>query len=450
VIDRLRTEAEIVDLFAASNPIPNEPAGGPITGRWLDGDRPDDTKRSSTMIELEERHDADVTSRWRHTRNWVAAAAAIAIAVIAGVVVVTSDDDAPAAPTPTTAIPTTTTDPVPADGAARIGVAEDFIAAFNARDVDTLRELAATNQGRLEDFTNSDAPSLFAWYDMFEWRWEDVTCDATDAGASCAMTRRNRLGDFTGIDVPARVHLTIVDGRIEDLVLVEDFNEYAITAFEPFVEWVTANHPGDLGSMWPPDDAGGRTAAGVELFDANLAEYTAPGRPEPRHRAFLRSQSDGDTDAMLATLAPAATVDQLWAVDAAEIVDLARLLHAVDWEWNVDQCREKSTDAETTGPVLRCTVRPTAAWSTAGIDLASGDIAFEFTTDGIASVTSADLAHRIGDDLEPFWEWLRTQHPGDAAVLLTERNGTTMPVLEPGAIARFDVLVDEYVRTAGA
>jgi hypothetical protein len=67
------------------------------------------------------------------------------------------------------------------------------------------------------------------------------------------------------------------------------------------------------------------------------------------------------------------------------------------------------------------------------------------SADGVSSVTTLGaLGDDVSEALEPFWTWLRTNNPDEVTDLITERDGVTVPVLDPTTIERLVELIDGY------
>jgi hypothetical protein len=162
---------------------------------------------------------------------------------------------------------------------AKVDVAEEFIDALNRRD------LAAVEAVSADGFTmNSEVgvglevgelPSLMAWYDAFDWRWEDPSCVSSTLGADvrCELFERNRLTVASGAARPATVSFSMSDGLVESVDVDADLSDYALNAFVPFKKWVWVNHPDDVGRMWNGSFPV-LNAESVALFDRNLTDYT--------------------------------------------------------------------------------------------------------------------------------------------------------------------------------
>lgn len=165
--------------------------------------------------------------------------------------------------------------------AAETGEAEQFIRSFNERDLVAMEAVSTDGFTFNSEVTGGvlqpgELPSLMAWYDAFDWRWEDATCETPSPGDGirCELLERNHLTDLTGAKRPATVSFTMTAGKVESVNVDADLSDYSPNAFAPFRNWVRVNHPDDLTRMW----AGYRPALSAEsatLFEQHLSEYAA-------------------------------------------------------------------------------------------------------------------------------------------------------------------------------
>jgi hypothetical protein len=221
-----------------------------------------------TVTEVSNTESRRTATRPGHRRGWFRAAAAPAIVIVGSVAMLACDDDSSdkEASTGTTLSATDT------------GVAEQFIKALNDRDPAAITAMstdgltinsAVTGQR----FPAEELPSLIAWYDAFDWRWEDATCETTSvqANAECELFERNRLTDLTGAERPATVSFTMTDGGVESVIVNADLSDYR-NEFYQFSYWVRANHPDDATRMWTGNYPI-LSSESAALLDQHLTEY---------------------------------------------------------------------------------------------------------------------------------------------------------------------------------
>lgn len=177
------------------------------------------------------------------------------------------------------------------DGFGAENAVEQFVAAVNDRDLSAIEALSNDGLTVSVDGVTGGAlrvdelPSLIAWYDAFDWRWEDVTCEASSVGAEveCELFERNRLTDLTAAERPATASFAMTDGQIESVTVVADLSDYSLIAFDPFARWVQSNHADDVNRMWTLGSRPILTAESAALFDQHLTQYVDE----------VRSQADG-------------------------------------------------------------------------------------------------------------------------------------------------------------
>jgi len=213
------------------------------------------------------RTEAERERRW----TWLRATAAPAMAIVGSVALLACDDDGSdkEASTSTTL------------SAAETDIAKQFIAAVNDRDMDAV-EAVSTDALTIDILATvvglqaEDLPSLMAWYDAFDWRWEAPICQTRTLGADirCEVSERNRLTDLAEVERPATVSFTMTDGKVESVDVDADFSDYHRFAFRPFRNWVRVNHPDDFTLMWT-GNVPVLSAESVALFDQHLTEYAA-------------------------------------------------------------------------------------------------------------------------------------------------------------------------------
>jgi hypothetical protein len=337
---------------------------------------------------------------------------------------------------------------------ADVELAEAFIEAFNARDESTLGALSADPQViATELFDTTDVATYFAWFDAYDWRWAEPECAVDVDLVVCHVRVRNKLTDAGGVERTDIVRFSTADGLIEDIRIVENDGEYSTRALEPFIEWVAAAYPEDLRAMWnfePGCCSANRNETTIPLFASHLDEWTSGiERPAPAHRALLDAQAAGDVETSRNLLAPDATVDLLWATSVDDLPGLSALLSGLEWSWNVQSCSVSRDEPDPVRTGISCVATPTWRLANRDIDVPSTIVDFEFTSAGIASVSTGTWFERSAAGLAPLFDWIRTAHPDEAASLLAERDGTTAPVLSDAAVGQLLELVGEYLADAG-
>jgi hypothetical protein len=110
-------------------------------------------------------------------------------------------------------------DAEPADDATAVALAEDFVAAMDARDVGAAREVVASDATYDVHYTDwgTDLALVFDWLDAAGWRFDPQGCEVVGAGrVRCAVEQRNAWSEvFSGATAPGTVNLTVdVDGIV--------------------------------------------------------------------------------------------------------------------------------------------------------------------------------------------------------------------------------------------
>jgi len=250
------SDDEVMRLFEQADParLPDR-ANDRVDGTgYLTALRP---QRSITMTITESPQTESPTPP---RRRWaMAGAAATVTALVIGLVALLARDDEP--PGPAAAPPTD------------LDVAQQFMAAFNDRDLETMQ----ATMGSDADFDGlpvAELPALVAYLEAWDWRWEEATCETSSVGPAvrCEFFDRNRLTDLTGAERPGSAEFTMVDGKIDHVEPGSDLSDYSPNAFEPFRSWVSSNHPEDARKIW---DSGGRvvTEETAALLEQVLTEY---------------------------------------------------------------------------------------------------------------------------------------------------------------------------------
>ena len=201
-------------------------------------------------------------------RRWalMGAAAAVAALVIGLVAVIARDTEptAPAAPPP-----------APTASPSEVDIAERFYGALNDRDVATLQALmgsGAVYDGAPVEDLPAHTVALAAW----DWEWDEVTCqtESVDADVRCEIAARNRLTELTGTELAGYSLLTMVDGKIDRVIVEVDFSDYSTNALVPFTTWLQDNHPEGYRTIFEGEnDTFRQTTESAALLDQHLTEY---------------------------------------------------------------------------------------------------------------------------------------------------------------------------------
>lgn len=201
--------------------------------------------------------------------------------------------------------PTTTTEVLPLDPKveAALGVAEEFMAGFAARDMTAIEETSV--EGHVFGFV-VDAfdlfPDEFAWLEAIGWEITVDECSVTNPDldnlkVTCTVTHENdwsralSMGPYEGeffvsMAVPGHANWVYED-RDRPVVTTRAFAQFPTFFFRaetwnPFIEWVEANHPADLAVMLsaiPPSDIQflpanpALTPDSIELWKVHTEEF---------------------------------------------------------------------------------------------------------------------------------------------------------------------------------
>jgi hypothetical protein len=388
----------------------------------------------------------------RHRRLLVTmAAAAAVVAVVVGALVLTGRGDStePLIPAGTTT-PTTDT---PASRAAE-QLANRFIDARNAWDGDTVRSLLADG-AVVEDFSVASADDVVAKSDferIVGWRFLEPQCTTTDVGpptvVRCtyamedSMSRALGAGPFTG----SSFELVVVDGRIEHATHEFDFSRYDSEVFEIFAEWLDTNHPGDSDVMfrtaadgtWTPE----LTSEALALHSQRVREFEPVGIAT----RFVQARDAWDSETVRSLLADDATIDDFAVTGADEYAASIELDRITGWRFLRPACA-----APVVGPPagVICTYEMEDAWSRAlGVGPYTGSSLQFVIADGhIQTVTHTfDYSDYSTEVFEVFWAWLKSEHPGDTAILFSMTStGDAMRRLTPEAIALMEQRSAEFI-----
>jgi hypothetical protein len=211
------------------------------------------------------------------------------------------------ATTSTVPPPSTTTSAAPLDPRVEeaLEVATEFMHGFADRDMEVIE--ATSVEGHVFAFT-VDAferfPDEFAWLDAIGWVLTVNDCTVTNPDVdnttiTCSVTHENAwsraLGVgpydgefFVGVSIPGQSNWVYPD-RDEPVVTTRAFAQFPTFFFtretwEPFIDWVDANHPDDLplmlSSIQPPETSmlsawPTLTPESIELWRTRTEEFVA-------------------------------------------------------------------------------------------------------------------------------------------------------------------------------
>jgi hypothetical protein len=445
----MRTDEEILRLFAEANPRPPTLAPGAVQPPHIDTLE----KREVTMTDTLPKIDRRPASPRRPRTVWPAVAVAAVVVVILTLLATGRDDG------PTVA---DTTPPTTLARSEAIGVATEYFDARNAFDAAAVFALAAPGVQNLDGWDPGSLQLEFGWFEAFDWYLvephctEEVTTDNTVV--TCDYLVSNRLSRWLDLvdQTPGSVTLTLENNRIVELHDEWDWTiAYASQAFEPFMAWVAGTYPADVVTLWGTGtDEPVLSTARNQLFDERLTEYTAGSEPPLANtERYIAARSDGDPAAILGLLTDDATVADMWGVDRAGLPDLLRFFEATGWRWSTAGCPVSSIVA-TPEVTLECNYYVENVWTDAGLGDATPRTAImKFTMsqeDGrIAAVQNSTSITHLETLLQPWFEWLDSNHPNDADVMYEVVDGIHVPQFTDEALALFATRTVEFADSQG-
>lgn len=267
---------EIDRLVRGANPVPDPiqlGSASPTTGT--------SHERWSTTMQIQDLSDTTAIRRragdgWRMPKLVGAAAALLVVVALVASSAISGDDDGTAPPAATAASP--------------VDLADSFLTAFAAGDArqaashlgpDALAESGGVDGLRQE----------LRWREASGWQWLFDPCEPVGDGAARTILRcpfsyhgvrsnERGLPPFEGssyrIVVGAEGQITSFTETIE--YQDNDFNDLV---WEPFYEWLTANHPDDVDVMYTD------TGSGYSVTDESIALW------ERRSREYVSAVADG-------------------------------------------------------------------------------------------------------------------------------------------------------------
>jgi hypothetical protein len=295
------------------------------------------------------------------------------------------------------------------------------------------------------DGTGDFTPARQAWYDAFEWQWKIVdNCQRVGDAVKCALETHNRLTEYTGATLPTSTRFELVDDRIAGISVYNNIGRgYSDTAFEPFYFWVASTHPEDVDVIWRDPT----TFESAQRLDARLTDFTAePEPPDTTIQAFLNARARGDGEAILAMLAPDATIDDLWAHAPTDYPAMSAAVDAIGWAWDTPSCN--LIHAEQTAVRVICRFQPVSIWTESSATLpTSMHLAIELLDGRITTVQLSLTAEELDDALAPWYDWLRTEHPGDLETIFDDTTAGLVPRETPEALALLESRSQEWVES---
>ncbi len=155
-----------------------------------------------------------------------------------------------------------------------------FVDVFNGGDVDVymdqyasdgvIREFGPAGPG---DISAERARTQYAWMAGVGTTIGDVTCTPKDEGVRCVGALSDALHDAIGTSWPITFELEISDGAVKRFETVSTPYWATVTAFAPFLDWITTNHPDDEAAMFAASTEPRFTAESAELWILRTAEY---------------------------------------------------------------------------------------------------------------------------------------------------------------------------------
>jgi hypothetical protein len=228
--------------------------------------------------------------RGRRRANRTAIAAAVVLVFVGALVLASCDDSANA---PTANRPTPTTDVVhdTVDDTA-IEVAQGFVEAYGAFDADRAISYLAKDadvRGLITEYNEEAAgtleqlPLVLAWLEATGHQQMLDSCVEQSSSAAgiavrCTYDFHAMSSDELGLG-PYRgsyFDLTVRDGEVVRATGNVEISEFSPQMWEPFVDWMDANHPADADVMYIPTRNGARfTQESFRLWEQHIREHVA-------------------------------------------------------------------------------------------------------------------------------------------------------------------------------
>ena len=281
-----------------------------------------------------------------------------------------------------------------------------------------------------------------------QWRWYLFTAAAVIMLLVLGIVAADRLKPTTPADEP--------DAGATKL-LEEDLTEYTSAPDRP-----AQRHDGSTSVHHDvpvkPDEVAPSATITAAWADDPLADGDAmePDEVAPRFApsaTFIATWADdpfvdGDAvepDEVTPRFAPSATITATWADDPFEDGESAAVLRVWEFDWGLEDCTQRLS---TQPSRIVCSTRPTTVFSAVGHDLGSVEISFEIGPDGIESFDGGDIAAELHDALAPFYDWIATERPDAAELVLDDVGSGRRAVMNERTAAAFvELTVDYLART---
>lgn len=443
----MRSDADILELFRNANPRPS--AGVSTMGAPTHTDDLAVIKeRAPVVTDLDTPLETHGRSRTRAT-TWLAVAVFI-LFVIAAISIIGSSDDRPTA-----------------DQSAPTGpeqVARDFLRAEADRDEAAMRAMIEPDTSQIALLPRNEHTVAMPLDDLGLlidfWSAEGTSVGSpqcTTIGISeesttvrCRDVVENRLTEHRGADPVSRTTVFRIRGSMIASVLSRAYQiqDYQPLVLDPFVAWLSVNHPESLDSVYTFDESGFGpvlTTGNIQRLDELITEYVSVDGPPTPSEAFLAARADRDSEAVEALLAPDAAVQDLWISSVSQYEGLMAYFEAVDWTEEYLACGLVDPGPPT---ALGCVVNITTVWSGGGGTLSAfgpTETVFIIGEEGITEVTTdLDLA-AVDQQMRPWFLWLEENHPDALAVMYDVIDGIHVPQFTPEALDLFATLPDVFV-----
>ena len=162
-----------------------------------------------------------------------------------------------------------------------VEVANQYMEARNAYDADRAGALM-TDDASLFDvhrMTREELELGFESLRIYGMQFVTFDCD-NRVGTTlvrCTYQMDSRLSEIVGFPlVEGRMQFLVENGRITSLVHTFNFDEYAPSVFEPYIEWLEEEHPGAREQLFVVDDGVVTpilTDSSLDLAERYLDEY---------------------------------------------------------------------------------------------------------------------------------------------------------------------------------
>ena len=429
----MKTDQEILRLFADANPRPPRHAGQTPAEHDLSAIE----ERAYTMQDIPTSQQRRASSAWGKTRVGLVMAAVLAGFILTGLWV---SELPPPNPTinqsPVSTPSTTNIPPDPVDMAVR------FLAARNAFDAGEVTRLIGS--GSLTLLGNRIEPTEVAayvdWLAMYDWKIESPRCEETrPRTVECAYTVSDRLIPQGAAEVVGTITFVIRADRIVRVDDDFDTDTYGPAYFEPFIWWVSENYPESVGVMW--DFSGAATAPNyndqaLRLFDERLTEYTDPVGVA---RRYLTLRNSFDSQALAEMVGPGNFRASGRVLRQAELPFYFDWLKVFDWRLADPDCEPEGLDSVTCSYSLTNRLTRHEGINKLGTTTIKVEAGRVSATDDPFDVKTYDQ-----DFFAPFYSWVRQNHPDSFDTMWLEFGGEATPRYSADSLLLFEELLAEY------